>query len=500
MDALDVETSIAEGKQALQALLQFASENAGKLEAHEAEQGIFKRLMPIGLAAMKLYFAQRGTGDLGPAVTRADGILLPREPKLRGRDYCSLFGKFTVARTCYRTPGEPGIFPLDAQVNLPTRCYSYFLQEWMTVFAVEHPFKESASWFEQLFDLEVAESAVMAVTKEAPEDDEAFYGQRPLPSEDTEGALLVVSVDGKGVPMIKQEAAKLKAKLGTGEKRQQKKEALVGVSYTVDPKPRSPEALAESLVEPEAVRARRQREDVTDEAPRAQQVRRLASLVRTKRAVMELIKADAERRDPQHRKPLVVLLDGALGLWSLATKLFKAWRRVTCVLDIIHVVGDLWSAANAWFRQGSKAGTRWVQEQLADMLRGRVGYLIGGLRQLLTKRTLRQSVREALTNVITCVHNHRRWMKDDQYLAMGWPVGTGVVESACGAVVTHRMEGEGQRWSLAGAEAMLALRSLKKSHDHDLRDDWRFRAGQERARLYARNPKYKPTTRLKSVA
>ena len=69
----------------------------------------------------------------------------------------------------------------------------------------------------------------------------------------------MVSFDGKGVPMIKEEAAKLTAKLGTGEKRQKKKEALVGVSYTVDPKPRSPEALAELLVDPEAARARRQR-------------------------------------------------------------------------------------------------------------------------------------------------------------------------------------------------------------------------------------------------
>ena len=121
MDALDVEMSIAEGEQALQALLTFARESARKLEAHEAEKGIFKRLLPIGLAAMKLYFAQRGTGDVGPAIMRADGVLLPRENKLRGRDYFSLFGKFAVARTCYRLPGEPGIFPLDAQVNLPER-------------------------------------------------------------------------------------------------------------------------------------------------------------------------------------------------------------------------------------------------------------------------------------------------------------------------------------------------------------------------------------------
>jgi hypothetical protein len=500
MDALEVEMRIAAGEQALQALLTCARASARKLEAHEAEKGIFKRLLPIGLAAMKRYFAQRGTGDVGPAIMRADGVLLPRENKLRGRDYFSLFGKFAVARTCYRRPGEPGIFPLDAQVNLPERCHSYFLQEWLTLFAVEHPFQESAGLFAPLLDLEVAERVLMAVAKEAPQDDEAFSAQRPLCPEDTAGEFLGVSFDGKGVPMIKAEAAKLTAKLGTGEKRQQKKEALVGVSYTVAPQPRSPEALAELLVEPEAARVRRQREDTRDDAPRAQQVRRVASLARTKRVVMECIKADAERRDPQHRQPLVVLLDGARGLWPLATQLFKPWKRVPCVLDIRHVVGYLWSAANAWCGEGSKVGKRWVQQKLTEILRGRVGYVIGGLRHILTKPRLRKSVREALAKTLTFFHNHRRWMHDDAYLAAGWPVGTGVVESACGAVVKHRMEGEGKRWSLVGAEAILTWRSLKKSHDHDLRDYWRFRAGQERVRLYASKPTYQPIVRLKRVA
>jgi hypothetical protein len=500
MEALDVEMSIVEGKQALQALLQFVHENADQLEAHEAEKGIFKRLLPIGLAAMQLYFAQRGTGDVGPAVTRADGARLPREKRLRGRDYFSLFGKFAVARTCYRTPGEPGIFPLDAQVNFPERCYSYFLQEWMALFAVEHPFQESSSWFEQLFDLEVAESVLIEVAQEAPADYEDFYAQRPMPQEESKGELLVVSVDGKGVPMITEEAVKLKAKLGTGEKRQKKKEALVGVSYTVDPQPRSPEALAELLVEPEAARARRQREGATDDVPRAQPVRRVASLVRTKQGVMALIKADAERRDPQHRTPLVVLLDGALGLWHLATKLFREWKRVTFVLDIMHVVGYLWSAANARFGEGVKAGKHWVHQKLTAILCGRVGYVIGGLRQILTKQPLRKSVRETLAKVITFFHNHRRWMQYDAYLAAGLPVGTGVVESACGSVVKHRMEGEGKRWSLAGAEAILTLRSLKKSHENDLRDYWKCHARQVHERLYDRKPKYRPMLRLRRVA
>src|ERR1700757_3408561 len=212
MDALDVEMSIAEGEQALQARLQFAREHAGTLEAHETEKGIFKRLLPIGLAARKRYFAQRGTGDVGPAVTRADGVCLPREQTLRGRDYCSLFGTFKVARTCDRTPRAPGIFALDAQVNLPKRCDSYVLQAWMTWFAVEPPFTDRAGFFAQLFALEVAESVLMEVAQEAPEDDEGFYAQRPGPPEESAGALLVVSFDGKGVPMIKEEAVKLKAK------------------------------------------------------------------------------------------------------------------------------------------------------------------------------------------------------------------------------------------------------------------------------------------------
>ena len=321
-----------------------------------------------------------------------------------------------------------------------------------------------------------------------------------MPPEASAGALLVVRLAGKGVPMITEEAVTLKAKWGTGAKRQKPKDALVGVGDTLDPKPRSPAALAARLVDPEAARARRPQEGTRDEAPRAQQVRRVASLVRTQQAVMEGIKADAERRDPQPRTPLVVLLDGARGRWHLATQLVKPWQHVTFVLDIMPVVGSLWSAANALFGAASQTGQHGGQQKLTAMRRGRVGYVIGGLRPILTQQRLRQSVRATRATVLTCFHNHRRWMPYDAYLAAGVPVGTGGVASACGSVVQHRMEGEGKRGSLAGAEAMLTLRSLKKSHDHALRDAWRFHARQGRVRLYASKPKYRPTARLRRVA
>jgi hypothetical protein len=500
MDAREVETRIADGEPALQALILLARATAGTLEAHEAEQGLFRRLLPRGWAAMPLACAQRGTGDVGPAVRQADGGFVPREQQLRGRDDGSRFGKCAVRRPGDRTPGEAGIVPRDAQGNLPERCDSSGLPAWMTGVAVEPPVQERAGCFGPRCALAGAESVLLAVAQDAPQDSADCSAQRSLSPADTAGELWVVSCDGTGVPLLKAEAVKLQAKLGTGATRQRKQAARVGVSSPVAPQPRAPAALAARLVDPAAARTRRQRAGTRDEAPRAQQVRRVASLVRTKPAGRQRLKADAERRDPPHRQPWVLVLDGARCLWRLAPQRVTPWQRVTCGLDSMPVGGDLWAAANAVFGEAAKAGQHWVQHKLTAIRSGRVGDGIGGLRQRLTPQRLRQSLQQTLAQVITFLHNHRRWMKYDQYLALGLPVGTGVVASACGSVVKPRMEGEGPRWSLAGAAASLALRSLKKSHANDRRDSWRGHARQVRLRLYGRQATSRPTARLKRVA
>ena len=46
-------------------------------------------------------------------------------------------------------------------------------------------------------------------------------------------------------------------------------------------------------------------------------------------------------------------------------------------------------------------------------------------------------------------------MKYDEYLAAGYPIGSGVVEGACRHLVKDRMERAGMRWHPDGAQAML---------------------------------------------
>ena len=79
----------------------------------------------------------------GDIVKLDDGVEMQRQRQLRSRQYFSVFGKFDVPRTYYHTKGQEGVFLLDAAANLPERCYSYLLQEWMNLCSVrEHWPKE----------------------------------------------------------------------------------------------------------------------------------------------------------------------------------------------------------------------------------------------------------------------------------------------------------------------------------------------------------------------
>ena len=70
----------------------------------------------------------------------------------------------------------------------------------------------------------------------------------------------------------------------------------------------------------------------------------------------------------------------------------------------------------------------------------------------------------------------------DTYLARGWPVGTGVVEGACGHLVKDRMEQAGRRWTKAGAQAILDLRALRLNGQGDAYGQ--FHRQQQHDRLY----------------
>ena len=481
MDSFSVEQSILETEGELKNLFDIIKENAFEYEAYQMERTVFLRLMRIGLKSMQVYFAEKGTGDEGPELEMEDGIVLRKAPDLLGRDYFSVFGKFKIPRTYYRQEGQKSVMPLDASANLPERCYSYLLQEWMDLFSIRDSFGEAVISLETMLGLEVSQSRVEVVNRESSLHYDGFYENKELPDPKTEGEVQALSGDGKGVPVIKEEGAKIQARLGKGEKLQKTKEAMVGVSYTVDRNIRTAEEVATNLVYPEQAKEKPKKPEKPQ--VRARNIRRMASLERPKEEVMQEIINDAKRRDPERKRPWVVVMDGALALWYLVAKLLPDVEWVG-VLDIIHVVEYLWDVGNALHGEKSPKGKKWVYDHLLAILEGRVGRVIGGMKQILKKRenSLKKGQKDALKAAIRYFENHRQWMHYDEYLKEGYPIGSGVVESSCGHTVKSRMSGTGRRWSIDGAESTLLLRSVYTSNDWN--EFWDCHRSLERKRLH----------------
>jgi hypothetical protein len=480
-----MEEMVLEGQREVKELFEFVMDNADAMDAYSIEKTIFSRIMAIGLAAMKGYFAKKGTGDIGDVLQLEGGTSLKKEKRLLEKNYFSVFGKLAVPRACYRANGVNGVMPLDAQANLPERSYSYLLQEWMDLLSIRDSFLEGSVTLDNLLGCGVSASRFEVVSRESAGSYDDFYENKETPTSESEGEIHTIGFDGKGVPVIKSEAAKIQSRLGKGEKRQKTKEAIVGVSYSTDPKVRTPEEVAENLVYPERARGKREaikKQGLKSPPPiRAKNPRRIASLQRSKEEVMKEIITDAKKRSLHSNGPLVVVMDGALCLWSLLNPLLKGMNWVG-ILDIIHVTEYLWKVGNALYGENTKEGRKWVYEHLVAILNGRVGRVIGGLKQILSKRKLKNSHRKALQDGISYFENHRQWMRYDEYLASGYPIGSGVVESTCGHTVKSRMEGTGRRWSIQGAESVLLLRSVYTSSDWDAY--WETHRNLERQRLY----------------
>jgi hypothetical protein len=73
-------------------------------------------------------------------------------------------------------------------------------------------------------------------------------------------------------------------------------------------------------------------------------------------------------------------------------------------------------------------------------------------------------------------------MHYDEYLAAGFPIGSGVAEGACRYLVKDRMERTGMRWRIPGAQAMLNLRAVYINGDWNAFQNHRIK--EERRILY----------------
>jgi hypothetical protein len=456
------------------------SEDSCQLPLHEVEREQERRAREIQRLLLEAHVAQRGTGDVGPAVA-VNSPAAPDQPALHShrrldpRHPQPLFGEITIQRPGYRRPGGSAVHPLDDQLQLPQRSFSYELQRRLVQAAVQGPFEEATAWVADATGVTAPKRSAEQVVRDAARAFEAFYQARIPPPAGATGPILVASRDGKGVPMVQAAPASRVARRGKGEKAQQKKMAVVATVYTQQPRVRSPEEVVASLF----AMGPRPADEPIPVWPRPEYKRVWASLTKGRGDVLGEVRQELLRRDPAHTKHWVVLTDGER---ALPQSVKRRLRGIPLVLDFQPGLAKLWQAAYAFHDEGSPQAMAWVKERAWRLLHGEVSQVVQGMRQRATKRALRRQRRKAVEAAAGYFYRNRRPMQYHEYLRQGWPLATGVVEGACKSLIKDRMERSGMRWTVPMAEAMLKLRATYLSGDFE--EYWAFHIHQDQQRVH----------------
>ena len=418
-------------------------------------------------------------------VVDAAGVERRAVERDHSRPLASVFGDVRVGRLAYRRRGEENLYVADATLNLPEEKHSHGVRRLVALEAPRGSFDDATDAIRRSIGVQIGKRQVEEMALRAAVDFEAFYEHREHDAVDQDD-VLVLSCDAKGVVMrpealreqTKRQAAssehKLKTRLSRGEKRNRKRMAEVAAVYEVAPKVRAPADILPATDQ--------EREDARA-GPEAKNKWVCASVTDDAARVIARMFDQAERRDGDHQRSWVVLVDGNNHQIDRVKKeAKKRGVKVTILVDCVHVMEYLWDAAWCFFEEGDPAAERWVAEKMRAVLDGQASTVAAAIRRKATSRQLGADKRKNADNAADYLLNKRPYLDYPTALANGWPIATGVIEGACRHLVKDRMDITGARWGLQGAEAVLKLRALKSNNDFD--SYWRFHLTQERKRVH----------------
>ncbi len=417
-------------------------------------------------------------------VTDADGVRHNRVEPGHRRTLTTVVGEVEVSRKAYRQPGHANLHPADGALNLPVERYSHGQRKLAAIEASKGSYEGVVETIERQTGVRVGKRQVEELAIRAAVDFEAYYGacsRVPCHPDD----VLVISCDGKGIKMrpealreqTRRKAArsqrKLETRLSKGEKSNRKRMAEVGCVYDIAPVPRSPEDIMRRATDGAA----------EPPAPKARAKWVTASVVDDAGAVVASVFDEAERRDPDHRRTWVALVDGNNHQIDLIGRLARQREvEVHTVVDFVHVLEYLWDAAWSFHAEGEPAAEAWVREKALTVLNGRSSEAAGAIRRSATRRGLSPTQRKGADTCADYLLRKRPYLDYPRALREGWPIASGVIEGACRYLVKDRMDLTGARWGLQGAEAVLKLRALRTNGDFE--EYWGFHVIREKRRIH----------------
>lgn len=451
----------------------------------EAGRELKRRLMQDQLDARSAREQRR------QEVAGADGVERRRVEGGHRRLVATTVGRVEVHRIAYRAPGATNLHPLDAQLALPKRLYSFPLQRAVVHEVAAGPLRAAREAIIRTTGQHLGTRQLMEIATGAASDIRDFYRDRstgPASSPDRGGCrdLLVLSIDATGVNMIPaalRETAPAalppspqppSAQLSHRERTGRTRMAAVTACYDAVPAVRS---AADILPKDADERSTRR------PGPRAARRRVEASLEHSIAPMTTALFDQAEQRDPDHQRRWVVLVDGANHQLECIEKQAAARGvEVDIIVDFVHVLEYLWKAA-ADLHPTHAQRAAFVQATARDLLEGHAPRVVADLRAHHRLHAENGHRTPGLERATAYLAAKQPYLNYHIALALGWPIATGVIEGCCRYLVKDRLDVTGARWSLSGGEAVLLLRAVIANGDFE--EYWQFHAQREYQRVHA---------------
>ena len=451
---------------------------------HLVENDLRNKWRELSRRLLQGYLNNCGDGNVGADVVSSTNVKLTHR-RLMKRTLRTFLGVVVLHRFGYSTRGHPSIYPLDALLNLPLGSFSYPLQKFMVSEVSKGSIDDALQLVYDITGTRISKGRAIAIVESSASDFDPFYEKisRPESVDFSSTPLLVLTTDGKGVvmrPKSLREGTKKrrektenkhKSRLSKGEKSNAKRMAQVASVYYINRFVRVPADVFDECC----------RRKVGVRRPKPVAKRLWASIEKDASEVIKNLVFEAVKRDPEHKREWVVLVDGQdYQIKQIKAALKQQQVQATIVLDIVHAIEYLWKVAHQFFKEGSVECERWVESKLQQILEKGGRKTAGSIRMSAAKR-LSNSGKKVVEKSAAYLANRSDYTNYQDYLKKGYPIGTGVIEGACRYLVKDRMDITGARWGLTGAEAVLKLRSILKSQD--MEEYWDYHIDQE----YQRN-------------
>ncbi|MBM4397147.1 MAG: ISKra4 family transposase [Deltaproteobacteria bacterium] len=353
-----------------------------------------------------------------------------------GKTFTTVLGDMTLARAYYHCAAcEAGFYPRDLALGLHDASLSPAVTRMAGLTAAMVSFKESDELLTELAGVTIGakqvERTAEALGREIAEDERSDVEPEP-PSAPT----MYMGLDGSGIPMRAAELVGLEGKQADGTAKT--KEVKLVTLWTAEGRdeegiPVRDEGSVSYSAAIESVATRD-----TDKTPSA---------------FAQRVEREACRRGFDQAVRRAIVADGAKWIWNLAD---EDYPDAIQILDLFHAKGHLWDVAKAIYGAGSALGEQWAKRRRDELDEGDVDAILDALR-------VHADGNDEARKCVDYVTTNRHRMRYPEFRAMGLCVSSGVVEAGCKVAIGTRLKRAGMHWTVAGANAIIALRCCKLS-------------------------------------